>query len=350
MLLTTPIELDLQGLLSNLRREGTPKRVFNIEVRIDDEVLDALTERFELDAGLRREDPFYRLQRDIKVYRFLGLEMFRCLIPDFLLPHPGVDEKEWWAGRAPLIRSWEDFERYPWPDPGKADLSSYEWLDHNLPPDMSAFMPHAQLLFLNLTFLLGFEQLCLLIYDQPDLVHATIERIGRFHCKQTEILCQFDCVKAVFGADDWGFKTGTLMSPQWMIEHILPWVKKMVSVVHRSGRLYLMHCCGDIEALMPALLDDVQIDAHHSYQDQILPVTEAKRKYGDRIAVLGGIDVDVLCRSDEASLRRYVRKALDVCMPGGGYCLGTGNSVANYVPLDNYLIMLDEGRRYGASR
>ncbi len=33
-------------------------------------------------------------------------------------------------------------------------------------------------------------------------------------------------------------------------------------------------------------------------------------------------------------------------MPGGGYCLGTGNSVANYIPLDNYLAMVDEGRRY----
>ena len=33
-------------------------------------------------------------------------------------------------------------------------------------------------------------------------------------------------------------------------------------------------------------------------------------------------------------------------MPGGGYCLGSGNSVTNYIPVDNYLIMMDEGRRY----
>ena len=42
-----------------------------------------------------------------------------------------------------------------------------------------------------------------------------------------------------------------------------------------------------------------------------------------------------------------MRHTLDLCMPGGGYCLGTGNSVANYIPLDNYLAMLDEGRRWG---
>jgi uroporphyrinogen decarboxylase len=97
---------------------------------------------------------------------------------------------------------------------------------------------------------------------------------------------------------------------------------------------------------MPDLIDDVKIDAKHSFEDTIELVTDAKARYGDRIALLGGMDVDFLCRSDEPAIRRRVRRTLDVCLPGGGYCLGTGNSVANYIPLENYLVMLDEGRRY----
>jgi hypothetical protein len=46
------------------------------------------------------------------------------------------------------------------------------------------------------------------------------------------------------------------------------------------------------------------------------------------------------CRTD-------VKRPLVSLMPGGRYCLGTGNSVANYIPLDNYLAMIDEGRLYG---
>jgi uroporphyrinogen decarboxylase len=57
--------------------------------------------------------------------------------------------------------------------------------------------------------------------------------------------------------------------------------------------------------------------------------------------------VDFLCRADEPAIRARIRETLDTCLPGGGYCLGTGNSVANYIPLDNYLAMLDEGRLYG---
>ena len=72
-----------------------------------------------------------------------------------------------------------------------------------------------------------------------------------------------------------------------------------------------------------------------------------KKQYGNRIAALGGIDVDFLCRASEVEIRRRTRETLDACMPGGGYCLGTGNSVANYIPLDSYLSMVDEGMRYG---
>ena len=53
-------------------------------------------------------------------------------------------------------------------------------------------------------------------------------------------------------------------------------------------------------------------------------------------------------RSDGSLARARVRDTLEKCLPGGGYCLGSGNSIANYVPLQNYLTMLDEGRRYSA--
>jgi uroporphyrinogen decarboxylase len=90
----------------------------------------------------------------------------------------------------------------------------------------------------------------------------------------------------------------------------------------------------------------VEIDARHSFEDNIEDVLTAHQRYGDRIALLGGIDVDFLCRSTEPEIRKRVKQTLDECMPGGGYCLGSGNSIANYIPVDNYLFMLDEGRRY----
>ncbi len=78
-----------------------------------------------------------------------------------------------------------------------------------------------------------------------------------------------------------------------------------------------------------------------------MPVEEIHRRWGERIAILGGVDMDLLTRGSEAEVRRRTRTILDTCAASGtGYCLGTGNSGANYLPPGNFLAMLDEGRRW----
>ncbi len=143
-----------------------------------------------------------------------------------------------------------------------------------------------------------------------------------------------------------GFKTGLMVTPQVLIEKSFPWHKWNAELAHTHDKLYILHACGNLSDLMESLIHYVKIDGRHSFEDVIEPVTLAKERYGDHIAVIGGIDLDFLCRSSEVAIRQRVRHTLDVCLPGGGYCLGTGNSVANYIPVENYLVMMDEGRRY----
>ena len=88
------------------------------------------------------------------------------------------------------------------------------------------------------------------------------------------------------------------------------------------------------------------MDAKHSFEEVILPITEAKRLYGDRLSLLGGMDVDLLARGSEADIRAKTREIISVCLPGGGFCLGVGNWVTDYIPVENYLMMLDEARKY----
>lgn len=61
--------------------------------------------------------------------------------------------------------------------------------------------------------------------------------------------------------------------------------------------------------------------------------------------VLGGVDVDLLTKGSGQQVRARVREIVRVCAPGGGFALGTGNSVANYIPVENYLTMPEEGRK-----
>ena len=75
-------------------------------------------------------------------------------------------------------------------------------------------------------------------------------------------------------------------------------------------------------------------------------MTDFKARYGDREATLGGVDIDKFARLDEESLHEYIRGMLDQCMQGGRFAPGSGNSIANFIRLKNYLILLKESRRW----
>lgn len=349
---------DWEALVRCIRREGTPKRVHNIELFLDGEVQEAICRRYDLLAGFDRADPYFDLKRQIAIQRFLGYDYVRCGVENLDMPlnRSKVDDtadlqrangRNYMEEHHGPITNWAEFEAYPWPDPAQATTRALEWYEKNLPDDMCVIGSGGFAHFAEyVTWLMGYETLCYALYDQRDLVTAISEKLIWMYDIIVQRILQFDRAKIIWGSDDMGFKTGTLISPQDTRTFVLPGHKRMAEFSHRAGRPYLLHACGNLTTIMPDLLDDVKIDARHSFEDTIETVVEAKRKYGDRIALLGGLDVDFMCRSDEAAIRRRVRDTLDVCQPGGGYCLGTGNSVANYIPLDNYLAMLDEGRRY----
>ena len=102
-----------------------------------------------------------------------------------------------------------------------------------------------------------------------------------------------------------------------------------------------------LQERMQALNDSAAgIDAKNSFEDKILPVEQVYRRWGERVALIGGVDMNLLAAGDETQVRARTRQILDACGPGGPYVLGTGNSVANYLPLKNYQAMLDEGRKW----
>jgi len=69
-------------------------------------------------------------------------------------------------------------------------------------------------------------------------------------------------------------------------------------------------------------------------------VEQAYERWGRRIAILGGIDVDFVCRSSPEAVRARSAAMLQRASVRGSYALGTGNSVPEYVPQDNYLAMI----------
>jgi uroporphyrinogen decarboxylase len=340
---------DWQALLACIKRQGTPSRVHAIELFLDPEIKMALSERFNLAEGLDPTDPWFFWQREIRLQRFLGYDYVRCGVEGIpiAMHRQSADGRSFVDEHTGPIASWDDFHRYPWPAVEAMTTQALDWLGEQLPDDMCIIGSGGFGHFYEwLSFLMGYETLCFALFEQRDLVQAVADRTLAINLEMARRLLACERVRALWGADDMGYRTGTLVSPADLRAFVLPGHRQLAAMAHAAGRPYLLHSCGNLTAIMDDLIDDVRIDGKHSFEDVIGTVEEARTRYGDRIALLGGVDVDFLCRADEQQVRERVRRTLQNCMPGGGYVLGTGNSVANYIPMDNYLAMLDEGRRF----
>jgi uroporphyrinogen decarboxylase len=349
---------DWEGLVDCIMRRGTPRRVHHIELFLDREVKEWLCQHYGLLDDLDPADPAYEYRREIAIQRFMGYDYVRVGVEmdPFIFHRSGtadtaelarVDGRQYMDERNGPITNWAEFEAYPWPDPAQATTRALEWYERNLPDDMcvigsGGFGHFAE----HLTWLPGYETLCLMLYDQRDLVAAIAERLVDTHRQVLQLILQFDRVRMTWGSDDMGFNSGTLISPADLREFVLPGHKLMAQMSHAAGRPYLLHSCGNLARIMDDLLFDVQIDALHSFEDTIVDVAAVKARFGQHLAVLGGVDVDFMCRASQEQVRARVRRTLDACFAGGGYCLGSGNSVTNYMPVANYLAMVDEGNQY----
>lgn len=248
------------------------------------------------------------------------------------------------------IENRKDFGKYKWPI---VDSSCARWIDQvaAIIPDGMKIIPGTPGGVLEtVMWIMGYVPFSYALAEDEQLIFDIFEKVGTTHLKAIKACLEspgFDKIVAVAMGDDMGFKHSTMISPDQMRRYLFPWQQSIVKLIHDYELPVILHSCGNLEAIMDDLIDYVGIDAKHSFEDAIISVKDAKRKYGSRIAVLGGVDINYLCVSGQEQVRSYVRDLIEDCAPGGGYALGTGNSVANYIPLENYLAMLDEGIKYG---
>lgn len=353
----TPVSPNAADYEACLLRKGTPRRPHLVEFFLDNEIQQEIIKRFDISAGIDEADPHHYEKTEIALQRFLGYDFVHSAVNG-----PGFEAK--WANasdtaglsraagrnfvdetRGPVATR-EEFDKYPWPSTSKFETGSLEWFEKNTPDDMCVTVGNSAHIMEDVTFLMGYETMCEALYEDIALVRDITKKVSDYYIEMSKVAVQFKRVRFVFASDDMGFRTGPLVGPDTLAELFLPAHKRIAEITHAAGKNYLLHSCGKLDTIMERLISDVRIDAKHSFEDNIEDICDAKRKYGNRIAFLGGVDVDLLCRAPETVIRERVRTILKNCLSGGGFALGTGNTVANYIPVDNYLAMVDEARNF----
>ncbi len=239
-----------------------------------------------------------------------------------------------------LVTDRASFDKYKWLDPDAFADSHLEDLASELPGKMKIICCGPGGVLENAMEVVGFDNLCMMLHDDPGLVSDVFENIGSRLVRYYERASRHDSVGALISNDDWGFKTQTMLAPDDMRKYVFPWHKEIAGVIHKAGKPVLLHSCGQLEGVMEDVITDMKYDGKHSFEDSIMPVEDAYEKYVGRIAILGGIGLDFICRATPDEIRKRSLAMLERAAVRGGYALGTGNSVPEYVPDENYMAMI----------
>lgn len=327
---------DFEGNLKKVLKKQKPDRATLFEFLISEEAEVALS-----GYQLKEDTPEEHIKRKILAFYHAGYD-FVPFLPGNLwfTKNPHKTAQTYSLNDGGVITDRESFEKYPWPAMETIHYRTLEIAQKFLPDGMKimAYCPDG--ILENVIGLCGYENLCYLLADDRELVKDIFTEVGTRIEKYLTDSLAFECVGMTFCNDDWGFKNSTMISHDDLREFVYPYYKNIAKATHAADKVIGMHSCGNFRGIYEELYDVIGFDGKHSNEDTILSVEDAYERYSDHIAILGGIDMNFLCRASQEDIRKRCLLMLERSEKKGAYALGSGNSIARYVPLQSYFTML----------
>ena len=257
----------------------------------------------------------------------------------------GTVTRTWASEGKGIIANLGDLERYRFPDASEFSYERFEGVRSLLPEGMGVIGQYGDI-FTMTWEMMGFEEFSVALFENPELVQALNTRLGELVVSMFEHFAQDDAVDALWYSDDIAFAGGLLVSPDALREYFFPWLRRIGDLARESSKPLIYHSDGILYDVMEDIIG-CGVNALHPIEPKAMEIAEVKQRYGDRLCLVGNVDVDLLSRGTPDQIKEVVRKNIEAVGYNGGYCVGSGNSIPEYVKMENYLAMLDATREFG---
>jgi len=151
-----------------------------------------------------------------------------------------------------------------------------------------------------------------------------------------------------FICDDTALKGTTMINPKYHRELIIPAYKEAIKILNKAGKYVCFHSDGFTEPYFDGL-----IEAGFSAVESLEPMAGMdlgylKEKYGDKVCLIGNIDVSqLLPYGTTEDVVNSVKKCIKDAAQGGGYMLSACTDITNACKVENVLAMISATKKYG---
>lgn len=164
-----------------------------------------------------------------------------------------------------------------------------------------------------------------------------------------EAIRRYDCFDTgIWFFDDMAANLGPMFSPRIFERIFYPCYQWMCAQNRRAGVGHiLLHCDGNIEAILDMLIDAVIQGIHPVEPKAGMDALRLRQRYGRSLALLGGLDnAHILPGGDKVEIERHVMHVLEAGQEGGlvigAHSIGPDVAVETYD--DVHRLILEHGR------
>lgn len=252
--------------------------------------------------------------------------------------------RNWSSEEVGLILNESDYENYPFPKIDEINYSIFEQAIKSLPDNFGIIGQYGDI-FTMTWELMGFENFSFALFENYDLVKKINQDLGIIVVNMFENMISIPQVSAIWYSDDIAFSSGLIVSPEVLDDLFFPWLKKIGSLAAQYDKPFIYHSDGFLFDVMEKIID-CGVTSLHPIEPKAMDIKEVKQRFGNKLSLIGNIDVDLLARGTVEEVNRAVIDNIESVGFDGGYCVGSGNSITEYVKFENYLAMINTTKNY----
>ncbi len=193
--------------------------------------------------------------------------------------------------------------------------------------------------------LMGDELACLSFYTQPDLIADILSTAAETSYQVLDRVSERVTIDVLSVHEDLAGNAGPLVGPKQIEAHLAPYYRRVWDMLHDRGtRLFQQDSDGDLSSVLDCFVARGGINSSIPIQPAAgMDPVALRRRFGRRLAMMGGLDKYALLGTKDDILAELERKLLPL-RDEPGLVFGLDHRIVPGTPLENYRYYVDTAR------
>jgi uroporphyrinogen decarboxylase len=195
----------------------------------------------------------------------------------------------------------------------------------------------------------GYNQTLFDFADEEDYMRAEVFAFyNRYALARVRAACAAGADEIMLGGSASSLSAS---SPSNFRKFDLPFIQEAAKICRENGVYSHLHVCGKSRQVVDMIAQESDVDVMEPLEEPPggnVDIGEVKKKYGHTLCLKGNLNTfDFMLNATPEQVEEKAKRLIDMCAPGGGFVLSTGDQCGRDTPDANLFKLVEVAKTYG---